>query len=126
MVQQGFAEAAQSQFLVRYLNAFAKRLGYKNLGVVVKGDAAATSMMPAFITRKLFKRLAALGRHYAQSGQWDKSIAAQLARPYHLSAQAAKGNERLNRLGIGHIAWHKFWRNNHLSVEQGRGRPYSS
>lgn len=122
VVQAGFTEGAQARFLVRYLNAFAERMGYENLGIVTKGDAAGTTMAPAFMTRKLFKRLQALGTHYAQSGQFHKETAVLLAGIYEISPRQAKVYELCT--GINHIIWHKFWRDNGV-FEQGLDRPFA-
>jgi len=124
VVQAGFVEGAQVRFLVRYLNHFAERLGYENLGVITKGDAAGTSMVPAFMTKKLFNRLQALGAHYSQSGQFHKDTAALLADIYEIPARKAKLYEFFNRSGINHIAWHKFWRDNGV-FEKGLDRPFA-
>jgi len=125
VVQAGFIEGAQVRFLVRYLNHLAERLGYGNLGVITKGDAAGTSMVPAFMTKKLFNRLQALGAHYSQSGQFDKETATQLAGMYEIPPRQAKLYEFLNRIGVNHIAWHKFWRDNGV-YEQGLDRPFAA
>ncbi len=125
VVQAGYIEGAQARFLVRYLNAFADRLGYENLGVITKGDAAGVAMMPAFITKKLFQRLQALGAHYSQFGQFHKETAALLAGMYEIPHHKAKLYEFFNRTGINHLFWHKFWRDNGV-FEQGLNRPFAS
>ncbi len=125
VVQAGFIEGAQARFLVRYLNAFANRLGYENLGVVTRGDAAGITMMPAFMTKKLFQRLQALGAHYSQFGQFHKETAALLTGMYEIPHRKAKLYEFFNRTGINHFFWHKFWRDNGIFA-QGLDRPFIS
>ena len=125
VVQAGFVEGAQARFLVRYLNAFAERMGYCSLGIVTKGDAAGTFMMPEFLNRKLFKRLKALGAHYAKSGLFHEQTMTQLAGMYEIPPYKAKLYEFFNWTGIGHIIWRKFWRDNGV-LEKGLDRPFAS
>lgn len=123
VIQAGFIEQAQTRFLVRYLNAFTTRLGYENLGVVTRGDAAATTMMPTFMTRKLFKLLQKLGAHYAQHNQFDNDTIVLLAGVYNIPPHKARLYEFFNHTGINHVFWHKFWRDNGV-YEQGLDRPF--
>lgn len=123
VVQSGFIEGAQARFLIRYLNRFARRLGYENLGVVTNGDAAGTAFMPVFMTKKLFRRLQKLGAHYAEHGQFDKETAQLLAGMQNISAGNIKKYEFFNRTGLSHQFWHKFWRDNGV-FEQGLDRPF--
>jgi len=125
VVQAGFVEGAQARFLVRYLNAFAERMGYENLGVVTKGDAAGISFLPDYMNKKLFRHLQALGAYYAGYGQFHKETAALLAGMYEIPPRKAKVYEFLHRTGINHIFWHKFWRDNGV-FEQGLDRPFAS
>lgn len=123
VIQAGFVEGAQARFLVRYLSLFAERLGYENLGVVTRGDAAGTTLMPEFMTKKLFKQLRALGAHYAQHRQFHKETAALLADMYEITPRKAKWYDFFNRIGISHAFWHKCWRDNGV-FEQGLDRPF--
>ena len=124
VVQAGFIEGAQARFLVSYLNAFAERMGYENLGVITKGDAAATRFLPIFMNRKLFKRLRLLGAHYARHGLFHKKTAELLAGMYEIPPQKARLYEFLHRTGINNMIWHKFWRKNGVFA-QGLDRPFA-
>lgn len=125
VVQAGFVEGAQARFLVRYLSDFATRMGYENLGVVTRGDAAGTTFLPDFMNRKLFRLLQALGAHYARHGQFHKETVALLAGMYEIPPRKARFYEFLQRIGVGHVFWHKFWRDNGV-FEQGLDRPFAS
>ena len=123
VVQAGFIEGAQARFLVRYLDQFAGRLGYENLGTVTNSDAAGTSMLPEFMNRKRFKHLNALGAGFAGKGQFDREAAALLAGIYELTPQKVKMLEAMNKIGVSHIMWKKFWRDNG-QLEHGLDRPF--
>lgn len=123
LVQAGFVEGAQARFLVRYLNHFAGLMGYESLGVVTNGDAAGTAMVPAFMNKKRFRCLKELGAGYAKRGQFDQNAAVSLAGIYELTPGKVKMLEFLNKTGVSHIFWKKFWRD---SGQQGHGmdRPF--
>lgn len=125
VVQAGFIEGAQARFLLRYLNAFAKRMGFENLGIVTKGDAAGTMFMPDFMNKRLFKLLQKLGAFYAEQGRFDQKTAEKLAGDYEISARQAKTYELMNRIGVSHAFWHKSWKENGV-MEQGLDRPFAS
>lgn len=112
VVQYGFAEGAQAQYIKRYSELLAKRLQYKHIGTITKGNAAGVGMMPETMNKKLFSRLRALGRHYSETGTFDCSIEKEMEKPYHLSKAAAMGNEMLNSIGVSKIFWHKMLRDN--------------
>lgn len=107
MAQSGFIEGAQVRFLMRYLNAFAKRMGFENLGIVTKGDAAGTIFMPDFMNKRSF------------------GLLQKLAGGCEISARQAKKHEWLNRIGIGHAFWRKSCKD-HGVMEQGLDRPFAS
>lgn len=108
VVQQGFVESSNSDYLVPYLEHFADMMGYEYLGTVVKGGAAGTRYMPESMNRKLFRQVEQLGEVYAATGKLGGEPARQLAEPHRLS----KGKVRLYRattaLGLNHLFWHRM------------------
>ncbi|QQO07757.1 hypothetical protein [Breznakiella homolactica] len=123
VVQAGFIEGAQARFLKRYCGLLAERLGYDYLGMVTKGDAAGVSMLPDFFSRKLFRLLNTLGRRYEETGRFDEAAAAELAGTYQLSKNEARLYGFLAGIGVSHIFWKKFWRDNGVSG-RGMDRPF--
>lgn len=124
VVQAGFIEGAQVRFLVRYLNAFARRLGYEMLGVVTRGDAAGTAMVPAFMPRGLFRLLRTLGAHYARTGTFHDETARKLAGMYELTPGALRLLKIQEHIGLSKLFWHKFWKDNGV-LRQGIDRPFA-
>jgi len=76
------------------------------------------------MNRKLFKRLRALGAYYAQDGRFHQETAELLAGMYEIPSRKARLYEFLNSVGITHIAWHNFWRDNGV-LEHGLDRPFA-
>jgi len=85
IVQAGFIESSTVRYLENYLSSLARRLNYTYLGTVIKGDAAACSILPHFFFGKLFKQLKALGSEFEKNGSFDPVIVKNLGNPVHLS-----------------------------------------
>lgn len=64
-------------------------------------------MMPEMMTKKLFKQLRMLGKHFGSSGAFDKKIAKELVKPYSLSKGKSRYLQFMNQLGIGDSM---FWK----------------
>lgn len=104
IVQAGFIESATARYLENYLSALAHRLNYTYLGTVIKGDAAACSILPHFLFDKLFKQLKALGVAYEKTGSFDPLLVKKLGNPVYLSKFQVRLLEsrlvsRLNQVG---------------------------
>ncbi|WP_304942571.1 NAD(P)H dehydrogenase [Vallitalea guaymasensis] len=123
LIQAGFPEAAQEQYVERYFRVLAKELNYSYVGTVVRGAAAGTSMIPEFMSRKLFKLLNRLGIIYEKTNTFDKSISAKLAGPYKLKKSQLIFYEFLNKSGINNLGWHKFLRKNN-ALDKRLDRPF--
>lgn len=85
IVQAGFIESSTARYLENYLSSLARRLNYTYLGTVIKGDAAACSILPHFFFGKLFKQLKALGVAYEKNGSFDPLLVKKLGNPVCLS-----------------------------------------
>lgn len=104
IVQAGFIESSTARFLEHYLSSLVNRLNYIDLGTVIKGDAAACSILPHFLFGKLFKQLKALGAYYEKNGSFDPLLVTKLGNPVHLSKFQVRLLEsplvkRLNQIG---------------------------
>ena len=123
VIQQGFVETAQARFLKRYLEQFAQQMGFDDLGVVIMGDCAGMTLMPQMY-KKIFAGLHQLGAGYGGHGTLDTKIAAQLGGMYEIPRYKANFFEFLHQSGINHIFWHRFWKENGVSKQQGLDRPF--
>lgn len=79
LVQSGFPEALHSRPVERYLEKLSRRLGAPYLGTIVKGGVEGIRSQPAWMSRRLLRRLEALGRGLAREGRLDPALVARVA-----------------------------------------------
>lgn len=124
VVQYGFVEGAQAQYVKRYFELLAKRLGYTYCGTVVHGGSAGVRYMPEKMNRELFTNVQGLGHTYSTSGQLDEQIATQMAQPYELSGGKVALYRFLTHIGIMNMFWNKMLRSNN-AYEKRFDKPFS-
>lgn len=112
IVQSGFTEAAASRYAECYFASLARQMNCNYLGTVIKGGAAGTYMMPALMTRKLRKRLNALGMAYEETGTFDRGIMAKLSKPHELKGIYLAVIKLQERLGMNRIMWDSMLKKN--------------
>lgn len=125
VVQYGFMEGAQAQYLKRYFELLTKRLGYMPCGTIVHGGSAGVRYMPEKMNRKLFTSMQRLGSLFSASGQFDAQIATQLEQPYQLSSGKAALYRFMTRIGIMNMFWNQMLRSNN-AYEKRFDKPFSS
>ena len=101
IVQSGFIESAQSEYLERYLSALTNNLNYTYLGTVIKGGSAGTYMMPEQMNKKLFKQLHMLGEDFETNGSFNIEVSKELAKPNKLPKGKSGLFHFFNKLGLG-------------------------
>lgn len=84
VIQAGFPESAQEQFVVRYFEMLCKELKCNYIGTVCKGEAAAAYMFPKRY-KKVFAQLNELGASFEATKKYDPQISSKLGYPYSLS-----------------------------------------
>lgn len=125
VVQSGFRESVHSYHLEKYLKKFSARLGHEYLGTVIRGGVEGIQIMPDWMTGKLFGSFQALGRYFAENGQFDPDIKEKLARPYKLSALQKLGFRIFKLLGFSNFYWNSNLKK-HGAYEKRFDRPYAS
>jgi hypothetical protein len=100
IVQGGFPEAIHSQYVERYLEKLAARLGCRYKGTVIRGGVEGIRAQPAWMTRKLFKSFYELGKSFGESGDFNKQIVLKLTQ-----------GERLTKFqfGVFKLFGHNYW-----------------
>ena len=81
LVQSGFPEAAHSRYVEKYLEKLVLRLGSPYVGTLVKGGAEGVRFTPPEANPPLFDTLRQLGEAFGKTGQFDPTLARQLAKP---------------------------------------------
>jgi multimeric flavodoxin WrbA len=84
VIQCGFPESYQNRFIERYCGKFARRLGCKYTGSIVKGGLEGMAIQPKVLTDKYDFFFHALGVEFGKSGKLDSVMLEKLARPEHL------------------------------------------
>jgi len=87
LIQCGFPETAHTRFAGRYCEKFARRLGCRPLGLILKGGCEGLAVQPSFLTEKYFSLFAMLGQQFGKTGTLDEALLAKLARPEHLKPE---------------------------------------
>jgi hypothetical protein len=87
LIQCGFPETAHTRFAGRYCEKFARRLGCRPLGLILKGGCEGLAIQPSFLTEKYFSLFAMLGQNFGKTGSLDETLLAKLARPEHLKPE---------------------------------------
>ena len=105
IVQAGFPEAVHSSFLERYLKKFTTRVGYDYIGTIIKGGVEGIQIMPASMTKKLFRNFENLGEYFAKNGAFDPTIKVSLATPFRMSIFRRTLFKLLSKTGITNFYW---------------------
>ncbi|MHB8138109.1 MAG: NAD(P)H-dependent oxidoreductase [Smithellaceae bacterium] len=87
LIQCGFPETAHTRFAGRYCEKFARRIGCRSLGLILKGGCEGLAVQPSFLTEKYFSLFAMLGQNFGKTGSLDEILLAKLARPEHLKPE---------------------------------------
>ena len=122
LVHSGLPESVHSHFVRRYLEKLSRRLGCRCLGTVIKGGSEGIQAQPERMNRKLFRLFFELGRIFGKTGQFDKKIVGQFARPVRFS----KLGLLVARLG-GKMAELLYWNRmlkKHGAYDKRFARPY--
>lgn len=87
LIQCGFPETYQNRFVERYCVKFARRLGCRYIGSIVKGGCEGLDAQPAFLTDKYYEYFHRIGVEFGKTGILDEMLLQKLARPEHLQAE---------------------------------------
>lgn len=123
ILQCGFPEGFQCDYLERYFKTLAEELNMNYLGTLVKTDAAGINVMPGFMTRKLFASLKEFGKVYEKTHKFDRAIIERMKQPYKVEGIQLRFMKLAKKLGLMDIMWNKSLKNNN-AFEQRYSRPY--
>ena len=126
IVQSGFVESAQSEYLERYLSALTKSLNYTYLGTARRGGSAGVYMMPEQMNKKLFKQLHSLGQHFDQSGSFDMDTVREMAQPHKLSKAKSRFMQFLGVLGLGDTMFWNMMLKKNKAFDRRFDKPFSA
>lgn len=124
ILQSGFAEPAQSRYAKRYFEMVCRRLRYRYLGTIIKGEAAGTYMVPEKMNKKLFAALEELGKYYEQTGRFSEKIRLNFEKNYTFTKAQARRNQLMYKTGLGNIMWNSMLKK-HNAYEERLARPFA-
>lgn len=87
LIQNGFPETCHNRFAARYMEKFAKRMGCRCFGSILKGGCEGLAIQPAFLTEKYFAYLYKIGKAFGERGVFDETLLGKLAHPEHLTSE---------------------------------------
>lgn len=123
VVQSGFEEAFQSDWLCAILKNFNRRMGYQDLGIVVAGGMAGVRYMPENMNKKTFARLEKAGSLYEQNGMLDEAVIQEFGKLYRYSEKQLKRLRFFRKLGLTNMFWNSMLKKNN-AYQKRFDKPY--
>lgn len=111
-IQSGFEEAAQSDYLAALLKNFNRRMGYRDLGIVVAGGMAGVRYMPQQMNKKTFENTRRAGALYEQTGAFADESIKQFGQLYQYTKGQVKRLELMRKLGLTNMFWNGMIKGN--------------
>lgn len=108
VIQSGFEEVFQSDWLCAILQNFNRRMGYGNLGIVVAGGMAGVRYMPEGMIKKTIARLEQAGLLYEQNGVLHQETIRQFGQPHRYSEKQLKRIRYQKKFGLTDIFWNSM------------------
>lgn len=112
LIQSGFEEAFQSDWLCAILQNFNRRMGYGDLGIVVAGGMAGVRYMPERMNKKTFARLEEAGSLYEQSGVFSQETIRQFGQLHRYSESQLRRLRFFKKLGLTDMFWNSMLKKN--------------
>ncbi len=112
LVQYGFQEAHHGRYIEKYLKKFAGKVNAVYAGCMLRGNSAGLTIMPALMTRKIFKQFNQLGASLAQQGRLDDKLVAEIGGSEFLSAGDVKSILFMDKLGLLNGYWNSEMKKN--------------
>ena len=108
LLQGGFPEASQSRCCEAFLETLPPQLGCEYAGTLIKGDMFGVGLVDEKNRDKMLAPFTEMGRLFAQSGRFEKSIADAFAAPEYMSEKQIRAfnlfGRHISRFFMGHIA----------------------
>jgi len=108
LVQGGFPEACQSRCCEAYLETLPGQLGCEYAGTLIKGDMFGLGMVNDKTREKMLAPFTEMGRHFASTGCFEKSVVNDFAAPEYMPEKQIRFYNRfmhhISRFFMGRIA----------------------
>jgi multimeric flavodoxin WrbA len=124
LVQSGFSEASHSDNAKMYFRTLAERWKMEYLGTIVKPGAEGIRMMPAMMTKKVFKQMTDFGKQLALTGELEGPALQRIATPYEFSKLRILFYRFLQLIGVANLYWNIYLKKNKV-FDRRFDAPYS-
>ncbi|MEM1486025.1 NAD(P)H-dependent oxidoreductase [Oscillospiraceae bacterium PP1C4] len=111
IIQSGFPETQQHQYVTPYLKRFAQKLNYNYLGTVCKGECAAIYLFPNGF-KKTIDMFYRLGKEFDKTNAFDEKIVDEMAAPYTFSKKQLMFLNVASKLKLTDIFWNSQMKKN--------------
>lgn len=112
IVQSGFIERFQSNYLVPYFAQFAKKINARYGGTVIKGGVEGIQMRPVSSLTKLYEAFRNLGKQYMNEQRFDEAYAKKIGEPFQLSRTIIIIFRMLRITGVTNTFWNRQLKEN--------------
>lgn len=109
LVQSGFVENKQSDYLKRILISQTRRLNVQYIGCVVRGGSAGVYLMSEHMNKKLYNELHLLGEAFMKTGVLNETL---IHADYKLSKSKACFYELMHKISLGDSHWNQQLKKN--------------
>lgn len=92
LLQGGFPEASQSRCCEAYLETLPAQLGCEYAGTLIKGDMFGVGLVNEKAQRKMLAPFTEMGRYFANTGSFEKSVVDEFAAPEYISERKIRFN----------------------------------
>ena len=124
IIHSGFSEAIHLKNLENYLTRFSGIMAMKNYGVFIIPGSEGFKVMPARLTAKRAKRVAAIGKAYKMNEPFDQADKVALEGPLLQAKSHARAFAIMRKLGMSNHYWNQQLKKNKV-FEQRFDAPYS-
>ena len=108
LLQGGFPEASQSRCCEAFLKTLPAQLGCDYAGTLIKGDMFGVGLVGERSREKMLAPFTEMGRLFAQSGRFEKSVVDAFAAPEYMQEKQIRMynllGKRVSRFFMGRIA----------------------
>lgn len=108
LLQGGFPEASQSRCCEAFLETLPPQLGCAYAGTLIKGDMFGVGLVDEKNREKMLAPFAEMGRVFARSGRFEKSVVNTFAAPEYMPKKQMRTynlfGRHISRFFMGHIA----------------------
>jgi len=123
IIHCGFPDSIHLITLERYLEKLSRRLGIGYLGTIMRSQSEGLRVTPDKLNRKLFNNLIKMGKHFRETGKFDKTLQQKIKGREKFPSSIIPILKLINKTGLWDVWWNKQLKSNN-AFEQRFAKPY--